>query len=143
MNTSYEKIYKIFLNKITDYDLGLLSDNELLMFCDSVFLSAITKIKSFDKNNLTDRDDDLRTFNSELTDVECEVIASQMVVEWVDRKINTTQLIHMFVGTKDESMASQANHIKLLLELKEKQRSIVSIMMRDAKYKTWIEEGIQ
>lgn len=113
------------------------------MFCDSVFLSAITKIKSFDKNNLTDRDDDLRTFNSELTDVECEVIASQMVVEWVDRKINTTQLIHMFVGTKDESMASQANHIKLLLELKEKQRSIVSIMMRDAKYKAWIEEGIQ
>lgn len=143
MNTSYEKIYKIFLNKITDYDLGLLSDNELLLFCDSVFLSAITKIKSFDMNNLTDRDDDLRIFNSELTDVECEVIASQMVVEWVDRKINTTQLIHMFVGTKDESMASQANHIKLLLELKEKQRSIVSIMMRDAKYKAWIEEGIQ
>lgn len=143
MNTSYEKIYKIFLNKITDYDLGLLSDNELLLFCDSVFLSAITKIKSFDMNNLTDRDDDLRIFNSELTDVECEVIASQMVVEWVDRKINTTQLIHMFVGTKDESMASQANHIKLLLELKEKQRSIVSIMMRDAKYKVWIEEGIQ
>ena len=143
MNTSYEKIYKIFLNKITDYDLGLLSDNELLLFCDSVFLSAITKIKSFDMNNLTDRDDDLRIFNSELTDVECEVIASQMVVEWVDRKINTTQLIHMFVGTKDESMASQSNHIKLLLELKEKQRSIVSIMMRDAKYKAWIEEGIQ
>ena len=143
MNTSYEKIYKIFLNKITDYDLGLLSDNELLLFCDSVFLSAITKIKSFDMNNLTNRDDDLRIFNSELTDVECEVIASQMVVEWVDRKINTTQLIHMFVGTKDESMASQANHIKLLLELKEKQRSIVSIMMRDAKYKAWIEEGIQ
>ena len=66
-----------------------------------------------------------------------------MVIEWVDRKLNTTQLLHMYVGTKDESMASQANHMKTLIELKEKQRSIISTIMRDAKYRKWVEEGLQ
>lgn len=143
MNTSYEKIYGIFLSKITDYDLASLSDDELEEYCYNIFVSAMTKIYSFDQNDLSDRDDIKERFNSELTDVEIEIITSQMVIEWVDRKLNTTQLLHMYVGTKDESMASQANHMKTLIELKEKQRSIISSMMRDAKYRKWVEEGLQ
>lgn len=143
MNTSYEKIYGIFLSKITDYDLASLSDDELEEYCYNIFISAMTKIHSFDQNDLSDRDDVKERFNSELTDVEIEIITSQMVIEWVDRKLNTTQLLHMYVGTKDESMASQANHMKTLIELKEKQRSIISSMMRDAKYRKWVEEGLQ
>lgn len=143
MNTSYEKIYGIFLSKITDYDLASLSDDELEEYCYNIFVSAMTKIHSFDQNDLSDRDDVKERFNSELTDVEIEIITSQMVIEWVDRKLNTTQLLHMYVGTKDESMASQANHMKTLIELKEKQRSIISSMMRDAKYRKWVEEGLQ
>lgn len=143
MNTSYEKIYGIFLNKITDYDLALLSDEELTEYCYNIFISAMTKIHSFDQNDLSDKDDSNKEFNSELTDVEIEIISSQMVIEWVDRKLNTTQLLHMYVGTKDESMASQANHMKTLIELKEKQRSIISTIMRDAKYRKWVEEGLQ
>lgn len=143
MNTSYEKIYGIFLSKITDYDLASLSDDELEEYCYNIFVSAMTKIHSFDQNDLSDRDDIKERFNSELTDVEIEIITSQMVIEWVDRKLNTTQLLHMYVGTKDESMASQANHMKTLIELKEKQRSIISSMMRDAKYRKWVEEGLQ
>lgn len=46
----------------------------------------------------------------------------------------------MFVGTKDESMASQANHIKALLELKNNQKAIVTALIRDWKYREWIEE---
>lgn len=143
MNTSYEKIYGIFLNKITDYDLALLSNEELAEYCYNIFISAMTKIHSFDQNDLSDKDDSNKEFNSELTDVEIEIISSQMVIEWVDRKLNTTQLLHMYVGTKDESMASQANHMKTLIELKEKQRSIISTIMRDAKYRKWVEEGLQ
>lgn len=139
MNTSYEKIYNIFLNKITDFDLPVMSDEELTDYCRDILFSALVKLKSFD-HNLSDRNDDLGVFNEVLSDLECEVIACQMVVEWVDKKINTTQLLHMFVGTKDESMASQANHIKTLMDLKDKHRATVTGLMRDFKYQAWVEE---
>lgn len=138
-NTSYWKIYNLFLGKITDFDLPQMSDDELLGYCDSLLFSALVKVKSFD-HDLSLRNDAARTFESVLSDTECEVLACQMVVEWVERKTNTTQNIHMFVGTKDESMASQANHIKVLLELKNNQKAIVTALIRDWKYREWIEE---
>ena len=139
MSTSYESIYNAFLGKIIDFDLPLMEDDELDGYCRELLGSALVKLKSFD-HDLADRDEDTKVFNEDLSDLEKEVLSCQMVVEWVDRKINTTQLLHMYVGTKDESMASQANHIKALMELKDKQRSIVTTLMRDFKYQQWIEE---
>lgn len=79
-------------------------------------------------------------FTDDLSDLEIDIIACQMVVEWVERKLHNTQLLHMFAGTKDESMASQANHMKEMIELKEKQRATVSMLMRDYAYQKWIQE---
>lgn len=140
MGTSYNEIYNVFLSKITDFDLPHMSDNELVAYCDGVLNSAIVKIRNFD-HDLSDRDDVVRIFADDLSDIEREVIACQMVVEWVGRKINTGQLIHMFTGTKDESMSSQANHIKSLMELRDKERATISSLIRDQKYRAWIEEA--
>lgn len=139
MGTSYLKIFNIFLSKIIDFDLPKMSDDQLMSYCFGLFISAMTKIKSFD-HDLSLKDDVIYRFDEELTDIECEVIASQMVVEWVERKTNTVQNIHMFVGTKDESMASQANHIRALIELRDKHRATISALIRDHKYRAWIEE---
>ncbi len=139
MSTSCEKIYNIFLSKITDFDLPLMDDDELKNYCNEILMSALSKIRSFD-HDLTDRNNETGDFNEDLSDLECEVLSSQMVVEWIDRKINTTQLLNMFVGTKDESMASQANHLNSLLTLKDRQRSIVTKLIRDYGYNAWIEE---
>lgn len=79
-------------------------------------------------------------FSDDLTDLEIEIIASQMVVEWLNNEINNTQLTRMFVGTKDESMASQANHIEKLTTLKEKRRADVSMLIRDYAYREWVKE---
>jgi len=138
LGTSYEKIYNVFLNKIIDFDLPQMEDEELLQYCDSIFFSAMPKIKSFDTSDLTDRDDAERFFTEVLTDTECEVISCQMVVEWIDRKVNNVQLLHMFAGTKDENMASQANQMKAMLELKKDQRNTVTTLMRDVGYRTWV-----
>jgi len=140
MGTSYDKIYRIFSNKIVDYEPLLMSDDELRSYCHSFLASAMVKIKNFD-HDLSDRDDVIASFGVDLSDKECEVIACQMVVEWVERKTNTVQNIHMFVGTKDESMASQANHIRALLELRDKQTALISVIIRDHKYRAWIEEA--
>lgn len=140
MNTSYEDIFKIFLGKISDFNLSRMSDYELYDYCYEIMRSAITKIDSI-KNNFEDMDDELMTFNSELSALEIEILTTQMVVEWIDKQINTTQLLRMFVGTKEESMSSQANHITQLINLKDKQRSIVSNLIRDYNYKKWIKEA--
>ena len=139
MGTSYWKIYNIFLSKITDFDLPHMNDDELLAYCNGLLSSALIKTRKIG-HDLNDRDDVICSFNIELTDTECEIIACQMVVEWVERKTNTTQIIHMFTGTKDENMASQANHMKSLMELKDKAKSTVTELIRDEKYRAWIEE---
>lgn len=82
-------------------------------------------------------------FTADLTGLEIEIIASQMVVEWINNELNNTQLTRMFVGTKDESMSSQANHIEKLTTLKEKRRADVSMMIRDYAYREWVKEAVQ
>lgn len=139
MGTSYKIIYSKFLGKITDYDLPQMTDDEIFDYCDELMSSSLVKIHSFD-HDLSDRNHPLRCFNIDLSDTEIEVISCQMVVEWVERKTNTTQLLHMFVGTKDESMSSQANQIKAMLELRDKNRATVTSLIRDWKYRNWIEE---
>lgn len=91
-----------------------------------------------------DNDDVIETeevFSEDLTDLEIDIIASQMVVEWLNNELNNTQLTRMFVGTKDESMSSQANHIEKLTTLKEKRRADVSMLIRDYAYRKWVKEG--
>lgn len=139
MGTSYWKIYNTFLSKITDFDLPQMSDDELLEYCNGLLSSAIVKTSRLSRD-ISDRDDVICSFSLDLTDTEREVLACQMVVEWVERKLNTTQIIHMFTGTKDESMASQANHMKALMELKSKAKNTVTELIRDEKYREWLEE---
>lgn len=79
-------------------------------------------------------------FKADLIPLEIEIIASQMVVEWINNELNNTQLTRMFVGTKDESMSSQANHIEKLTTLKEKRCADVSMMIRDYAYRNWVKE---
>lgn len=138
MNTSFEEIYTIFLNKISDFEIASLEDDEIAEYCERFLVSALSKIHNL-TNDLTDRDD--FEFSSELTDVEKEIITCQMVVEWIDSKLNTSSLLTLFVGTKDENMASQANFINALSELKDKQRSTVNALMRNYQYRKFVEEG--
>lgn len=138
MNTSFEEIYTIFLNKISDFEIASLEDDEIAEYCERFLVSALSKIHNL-TNDLTDRDD--FEFSSELTDIEKEIITCQMVVEWIDSKLNTSSLLTLFVGTKDENMASQANFINALSELKDKQRSTVNTLMRNYQFRKFVEEG--
>lgn len=138
MSTSYETIYDLFLRKISDFDLATLEDDELETYCGSILTSALTRVRTM-SHDLSNRDD--FEFADDLDDIEKEVIACQMVVEWADGQLNNTQLTHMFVGTKDESMASQANHMNTLMALVHQNRARVSTLMRDYKWTNWVKQG--
>lgn len=144
MSTSYINIYSTFLRKINDFDLPALADNELNDYCHELMSAAISKLPSINHDlSLVEVDEETgeESFAADLTNYEKEMIANQMVVEWIDGELNNTQLIRMFVGTKDESMSSQANHIEKLTTLKEKKRAEVSMMIRDYAYREWVQEA--
>lgn len=138
MSTSYTTIYDLFLAKISDFNLPELEDDELETYCNTILTSALTRVRTIE-HDLSSRDK--RGFTEDLNDTEKEVIACQMVVEWADGQLNNTQLTHMFVGTKDESMASQANHLNALMSLANYNRARVSTLMRDYKWTNWVKQG--
>ena len=67
--TSYGEIYEIFSQKITDYKLLELSDNDVREMLHGWMISAIAKFKRC-KTDLSDRNDELYRFNSDLLDTE-------------------------------------------------------------------------
>lgn len=134
MNTSYSVIFERFLLKITDFRLMNLVDNDVYKFCYSLMLSALSKIENF-TNDLSDRDEELHQFNSKLTDIEIECIATQMVSEWIEPQVNNTLLTKQFIGTKDEKFFAQANQIEKLLALQESARVRSRKLRRDWAYR--------
>ena len=99
--TSYLTIYNRFLDKVTDYFIFELSDEDTCNYCHKLLMSALANLKNLD-NNLDDIDDDNNVFNSDLTNKEIEYVACQMVCEWLTPQINNTTLTTFYIGTKDD-----------------------------------------
>lgn len=118
MGTPFLTIYEAFLNKITDFDLSYMTDDEMEYFCHSVLMSALVNIKPMEHK--LDFDDGRKSFTEELAYVEIEVIACLMVYEWYQRQINTSMITKQFIGTKDEKFFAQANHLEKLSERAER-----------------------
>ena len=76
MGTPYEVVYNRFLQKISDYKLlSLRKKMEAILY--SYLVSAIAKTKQC-QNDLGDRDEENKCFNSTLLDIEIEILALQM-----------------------------------------------------------------
>lgn len=115
--TSYELIYDRFARKITDYVILDLSDVDIEDLCFGFLQSAIVKFKPI-TDNLTKRDDTLKTFLVDLLDVEIEILACLMVVEWITPQLNSTTYTNQFFGSKEEKFYAQKNQIDGLRDMK-------------------------
>ena len=114
--TSYEKVYNRFLNSITDFNLVELDDYTLNEMLKGWFHTAIVKTRT--SSNLTARDDENEVFNSDLSDLDIELLAMGMRLAWLDQSLNSTENTLMFIGGKEEKFFSQANHIAELRSLR-------------------------
>jgi hypothetical protein len=117
MSTQYSDVYDRFLSKITDYDLANLTDQELKNTLLKYLKSAVANFKYCTKD-LKDRDDTLQVFNIDLDEIEQEIIAKLMVIEWVNPYINSQENIRQVLGSRDYKIYSPANMLDKLLELK-------------------------
>lgn len=141
MTSSYNDIYSRFLNKIRDYDLaGLPEPNateEMREWLQSTLShSYIYRIfNSFSADDeIAEMEYTLKTPVDDYSDKNFvdELLGNAMVAEWMDTKVNNTNLIHLMVtNSKEGKWFSQQQHIGQLRELRADSESKVRSMLRD------------
>ena len=117
MATPYSNIYKRFLAKIDDMTLANMTqaDAEARMY--DYLLAAIPNFYVC-KTNLNDRDEALQQFNQTLSDIEEDILATLMVIEWLSPYINSLMIVRQKM-TGDFKLTSQAQHLHELQMLRE------------------------
>ena len=131
--TSYETIYNTALSKITDPQLAMLPEEDLEDMLYGWMRSAIAKHRKC-TSDLSDRDEELKQFNADLTDLEVEILGVLMAREWVSSQLlSVTNTLQVFSG-KETNYYSQAAHLKELQALDEKLRLEAQQLSRDYTY---------
>ena len=133
MGTPYDVIYKWALRKIEDPSLVQWPDDVLDEELHGWMLSAIAKFRQC-KNDLSDRDDELRCFNSDLLLIEQEILAVMMAREWLAPQLNSVNVTRQVFGGKEEKFYSQAAHGDFLNERDEKLKLEAQQLHRDYTY---------
>lgn len=117
MATPYEKVYNRFLQKVTDFNLVEIDDYSLDEMLQGWLTSAIVNVRKRE-HNLSLRDNEIREFTEDLTDLEIELLALGMKLAWLDQYLNSTEYVLQFIGGKEEKYYSQASHLSELRELR-------------------------
>ena len=141
MGTPYEVVYNRFLQKISDYKLLSLPEEDVEAILYSYLVSAIAKTKQC-QNDLGDRDEENKCFNSTLLDIEIEILALQMVCEWVEPQLNNVLYTKQFIGSKEENFFAQANQLEKLQNLRDSAAMQARKLRRDYsdRYTTYFDD---
>ena len=133
MATPYETIYNLCLSKLEDPTLAMLPEEDIENMLHGWMLSAIAKHRKCE-HDLSDRDEELRQFNSDLSDLEIEIIGLLMCREWVSQQINSVTLTLQVFSGKETNYFSQSAHLKELIALDDKWRLEAQQLSRDYTY---------
>lgn len=133
MATTYDKVYNRALAKIQDFDLVALQDRDLEEMLHDWLMAAIAKFRQC-KNDLSDRDEELRQFNVDLEDEEVEILAIMVVREWLAPQVHSALLTKQIFGGKEENYFSQSAHLKQLMDADTSLRVEAQKLSRDYSY---------
>jgi hypothetical protein len=131
--TLYSTLYQRCLAKLDDPTLAMLAEEDLENMLYGYLMSAIAKHRMC-QHDLSDRDEELKQFNSDLSDIELEILALLMAREWISQQLlSVTNTLQVFSG-KETNYYSQAAHLKELQALDEKYRLEAQQLSRDYTY---------
>lgn len=131
--TSYNTVFNRFTQKITDYKLLKLSDDDVRQMMTGWLTSAVSKFRRCE-NDLSLRDDEIQTFKIDLLDIEIEILALLMIGEWLEPQLNSELYTSQFFGGKEEKFYAQSNQLDKLITLKHKTDIAAKKLMRDYGY---------
>lgn len=138
--TTYMQIYERFVRKINDILLLNASDDDAEKMLFGWLSSAIPHAMKID-SDLSNRDDEIRRFNSDLSDIEQEYLSCLMVTEWLKPQINSTLYTNQFFGSGEEKFFAQSNQLDKLMSLKKTNESETKKLRRDYGYQKMLEES--
>ena len=133
MATPYSIVYDRCLQKIEDFDMASLPEEDVENMLLNWLTSAVSKFRKC-KSDMSNRDDELRIFNVDLVDEEIEILALLMVCEWLEPQVNSVLLTHQMFGGKEEKYYAQANQLAELKALRDTTRTEARKLMRDFTY---------
>lgn len=116
MSTPYSDIYNYFLSLVTDYGFSQMTQQDFENTAETLLNMSVAYFSNC-KTDLSKRDDVNKAFINDLSEMEKLILANLMVVEYLQSKITTTDLLKMQMSDKDYRSYSQANHIKELRDL--------------------------
>ena len=120
MPSPYEKIYENLLPKFRDYDIPIMSIDEVKNYLHDYLIPAITRFHVCRKD-LNDRNDILERFNCELSDVEIEILSNYALVEYIDSTyVRTPTLLKASLSSSDFNSYSPANMLDKLMAMRNK-----------------------
>lgn len=131
--TSYETIYNRFLEKITDFELPMLPEEDMLNMLHGYLISAVSRFRKC-KSDLSLRNEEQQSFEEDLLDIEIEILVEWMAVAWLDPQINSVLLTKQMFGGKEEKFYAQANHLSELQSLRHQHRVEALKLSRDYSY---------
>lgn len=139
--TPYIEIYGRFLSKIRDYPLlEEMSKENGKEFVESVMhdylISAIANFTYGSSSKLKDRDSDLKQFNQELSDVEIEILAKLMLIEYLSPIIVSSDKIEFHLSSKDFRTWSPANLIQQLRNIRDDEKNDTKLLMVQNYYRS-------
>ena len=131
--TQYSTLYEKCLSKIEDPTLAMLPEEDIENMLHGYLMSAIAKHRKCE-HDLSDRDEELKQFNSDLSDLEMEILSILMVREWISVQLHSVTNTLQVFGGKEEKFYAQSSHIKELREMDDRLRLEAQQLSRDYTY---------
>jgi len=130
MPVPYSNIYDMFLSDIKDHTLLDFEVEDREKILDDLRIKAETQFKQC-KNDLSDKDNIKKQYNSDLTIEEQLIIVTIMRKFWMNDKIYNLSLLKQAMSTKDWKQTSQAEHLLRLTVLMSELNKEISKMIVD------------
>jgi hypothetical protein len=141
MSTPFEKVYKSFLNRITDDMYLELTEEDTNKMLFELLETSLHWFE-FPRVDIYDYDEVLEEFNIDLSPEEINIIAIYMVVAWVGQQLASIENTRMKYSGNDFKFTSQANHMAKLSQLKQKYEQEGFALQRLYKRRLKDEDGI-
>lgn len=117
MSTPYEKLYENLLPKFRSYEIPLMTTEEVKDYLHDFLIPAISRFHVCRKD-LKDRDDVIQQFNTELSDMEIEILSNYLLIEYIDSEyIRVPTVLKVSLPSSDFKAFSPANFLDKLMAM--------------------------
>lgn len=117
MGTKFEDVYERYRARVRNYDFLDYNSITRDIFQYDLLMMSISDFEDVCKQDLNDREDELLTFNIELSNREKDILALGMVLHFIEPYVYNTDSLQNALNTKDFSLYSPANLLEKMTDL--------------------------